>query len=85
MRIQEILDRRDKLMIEWCEPWKGLKADGKECYADVIFRVSVDDCIALQREAWKNVEAAALRSSEAICLEEFIVVHWATVVERKIE
>lgn len=83
MRIQEMLDRRDKLMIEWCEPWKGLGADGKERFANVILRVSVDGCIALQREAWKNVEAAALRSSEATCLEEFIVVHWAAAVEKK--
>ena len=79
MTPKEILSRRHELIVEWCEPWQGLSAYGKECYAHVTLRTSVDGCIALQRAAWKDIEDARAASEEA-ALEEFVVVHWAIVV-----
>lgn len=82
MHPKEILSRRHELAIEWCEPWQGLSISGKECDVHVTLRVSVDACIALQRKAWVEVGyAKANTASEEDAIEEFIVVHWATVVK----
>lgn len=81
MHPKEILNRRHELVVEWCEPWQGLSAGGKECDAHVTLRTSVDGCIALQRKAW--VEAGYVRAntaSEEDAIAEFIIVHWATII-----
>lgn len=81
MTPKEILSRRHELAIEWCEPWQGLSALGKECDVHVILRAGVDGCIALQRATWVEVGyTKAHTASEEEALEEFIVVHWATFI-----
>lgn len=74
MLIAELLIARDRLYLEWCEPWPGCSAAGYPTHATVKSRATVQDCIDMAR---LNAVKSGKTLSDAELLDDFIVVNWA--------
>jgi len=80
MTINEMLEKRHNVKLEWCEPWPACGPEGNDLDAHIILRATIHDCINLQR----LVEKAAGRSTmgdDGKHLLEFMAIHWAHVVK----
>ena len=78
-----LLESRHTAMLEWVEPWPACGPKGNTLDAHVTLRATVHDCINLQRAADGQAGRPTMGDDEQR-LDEFMVVHWATVVQPNI-
>lgn len=80
MDIEEMLEKRHTLKLGWAEPWPACGPEGNALDAHVEVRATVHDCINLQRAVAKAGGHPTMGGDGGRLLD-FIVVHWAAVVE----
>ena len=74
---EEMLEKRNEIILEWNEPWPATDKNGNETFADVKIRATVDACINIER--FKCETKGYKIESESELLENFIAVNWAYV------
>lgn len=79
-RLVGLLKSRHAALLEWAEPWPACGSEGNTLDAHITLRASVHDCINLQRAADRQAGRATSGDDERR-LDEFMAVHWATVVQ----
>lgn len=77
--IDELLTQRYAHRLSWCEPYPGRAADYNPVTANVTLSATVQDCIAIQRQANSN-GVLKLSLSDRDLLLDFMAINWATVV-----
>ena len=80
MNIKKAMENQDSVFLEWVEPWPALNEDGTEKTACMWLRASVRDCIAMHRHYVKSMNRPDIQYTDERHLEDFLVVHWATIV-----
>ena len=75
-----LLESRNTAMLEWVEPWPACGPEGNTIDAHMTLRATVHDCVNLHRAADKQAGRPTM-GDDARRLEEFMAVHWATVVQ----
>lgn len=80
--IDELLAERNKIKLEWLEPWPACGKKGNKLDAHVAIRATVQDCINLQRETDRKNGRPIMRDDKERLLD-FIVVYWAREVEEQ--
>ena len=78
--IVELLESRHTAMLEWVEPRPACGPEGNTLDAYITLRATVHDCINLHRAVDKHAGRPTM-GDDARRLDEFMVVHWATVVQ----
>jgi hypothetical protein len=78
--IQKLLESRHTTMLEWKEPWPACGPEGNKLDAHITLRASVHDCINLQRAADQQA-GRTTEGKDLERLEDFILVHWADIVQ----
>ena len=79
MTIEEMLENKDTVRLEWGEPWRALTADGKIKDSHVTMQVTVADCINISRAVTLD-GMPDLKPTEKDLLLDFMAVHWAEVI-----
>ena len=80
--IKEILKNPEKYRIVWAEPWAAIDETGKEVTAVVGHSISIKDCINVSRYACSKLNEKRKNKvilDEQGLLEEFMVIHWASI------
>lgn len=77
---EQMLERRHDLKLVWGEPWPACGPEGNELTAHTELRMSVHDCINVQRAIAKQAGRPTM-GNDAEFLLDFMAVHWATPEE----
>ena len=77
--IEKLLGERHTAMLMWYEPWPARGPEGNRLDAHIQLSATVHDCINLQRE-YDIMSGRPTGGDDARRLQDFISVHWATVV-----
>lgn len=82
--LEELLEGRHELMLQWCEPWPACGPEGNDLDAHIILRATIHDCINLQRRVAKAAGRPTM-GDDGNHLLDFIAIHWARVVKDETE
>lgn len=80
MTLIEMLEQRHTLFLEWSEPREARSADGVSLEAHLTCRATVHDCVNMARLARFQYDLASGPGMDEDLLNDFISVHWASVV-----
>ena len=78
----KLLEGRHTIYLEWGEPWPASGPHGNDLMAHIRTRATVHDCINLRRREILHKDPSwDVCGQDGQFLDEFIVCHWAEVVE----
>ncbi len=76
MRIEDALENRHTLMVEWCEPFPACGPEGNDLDAYITKKASVHDCINMHRYIEKT-NGGKTEGRDGDRLAEFMILHSA--------
>ena len=80
MTINEMLEKRHEVYLEWHEPRPGISSDGNEVHANVTLSATVHDCINMSRAVFKH-NNLKINREDIIYLLDFFDLHYPKAKE----
>lgn len=67
-------------IVEWVDPWPGLREDGTPYDIPIKHTVLASDAVSMQRYYHKKMGREPMFDGARL-LDEFVIIHWADVKE----